>query len=92
MAGQHLNFRHGNLLSKRCAGNSHFRIAFFYYRIGLLSLSTTSCAPPSTMLVEEISVIFAFFWSSGMVRQPQLHMVERTLERESSTLSFKLPA
>ena len=59
--------------------------------IGINSATYVGYAVTQSVL-EEISVIFAFFWSSGMVRQPQLHMVERTLERESSTLSFRLPA
>ena len=56
------------------------------------SLSTTSCAPPSTMLTEDTSVSFAFFCSSGIVSAPQLHIVERTLLSVRFTLSFRLPA
>lgn len=52
------------------------------YRLLLVSRSTTSWAPPSTMEVEEIRVSLACFCRSGMVRTPQLHMVERTLARE----------
>ena len=44
------------------------------------------------VLVAETRVIFAFFCSSGMVRAPQLHMVDFTLLRVRLTLSFKLPA
>ena len=29
-------------------------------------MSTTSCAPPSTIEVADTSVIFAFFWNSGV--------------------------
>ena len=60
--------------------------------VTFLSFKITSWAPPSTMLVAETRVIFAFFCSSGMVRAPQLHMVDFTLLRVRLTLSFKLPA
>ena len=62
------------------------------YLIAVFSFSITSCAPPSTMEVADTSVSLAFFWSSGMVSAPQLHMVERTLLRVRPTLSFRLPA
>ena len=44
------------------------------------------------MLVAETSVSFAFFCSSGIVSAPQLHMVERTFDSDSATLSFSAPA
>ena len=52
----------------------------------------TSWAPPSTMLTEDTRVSLAFFWSSGMVSAPQLHMVERIFDRVCRTLSESLPA
>ena len=55
-------------------------------------LSTTSCAPPSTMLTEDTSVRRAFSCSSRMVSAPQLHMVERTFASVCWTLSESLPA
>lgn len=56
------------------------------------SFKTTSCAPPSTILVEETSVIFAFSCNSGIVKAPQLHIVDLILLKVKPTLSFKLPA
>ncbi len=58
----------------------------------LFSFWMTSWAPPSTMEVAETSVSTAFFWNSGMVSAPQLHMVLFTLARLMATLSFKEPA
>ena len=58
----------------------------------LLSLSMTSCAPPSTMLVEDTSVILAFCCNSGILIAPQLHIVDLTLLSVRFTLSFRLPA
>ena len=46
-----------------------------------LSLRMTSCEPPSTMLVAETSVIFAFSRSSGSVSAPQLLNVEQLYAR-----------
>ncbi len=63
-----------------------------YFLTPVFSLSTTSWAPPSTMLVAETKVSLAFFWSSGMVTAPQLHMVWRTLLRVRATLSWREPA
>ena len=60
--------------------------------VTFLSLRTTSWAPPSTMETEETRVILAFCWSSGIVRAPQLHMVDLTLLRVRPTLSLRLPA
>ena len=68
-----------------------FKSRTSYFTV-VLSRSITSCAPPSTMEVADTRVSLAFCWSSGMVSAPQLHMVERTLERVSPTLSFRLPA
>ena len=50
------------------------------------------CADPNVEAVADTSVIFAFFWNSGMDREPQLHMVERTLLRVRPRLSFSEPA
>ena len=61
------------------------------YRL-LWSLTSTSCAPPSTMEVAETRVSFAFFWSSGMFKAPQLHIVERILLSVVIRLSCKEPA
>ena len=70
-----------------------FRSAFFYFMgWAVLSFRSTSCAPPSTMLVAETSVSFAFACNSGMESAPQLHIVERTLESVSPTLSLSEPA
>ncbi len=63
-----------------------------YERKAFVSFSTTSCAPPSTMEVEDTRVSLAFSWNSGMERAPQLHMVERTFAKETVTLSFREPA
>ena len=52
----------------------------------------TSWAPPSTMETEETRVSLASLCRSGMVRTPQLHMVDLTLYREASTLSCREPA
>ena len=57
-----------------------------------LSRRMTSCAPPSTILVEETSVSFALSRNSGRLSAPQLHMVERILERVVSTFSLSGPA
>ena len=67
---------------------------FAYLRLSelVVSFSSTSWAPPSTMETEETSVSLAFSRSSGMVRAPQLHMVERTLEREVAMPSLREPA
>ena len=56
------------------------------------SLSRTSCAPPSTMETEDTRVSFALSRSSSMVSAPQLHMVERTLERVVAMPSDREPA
>ena len=66
--------------------------SFNYLIVPLLSFWMTSCAPPSTMEVAETRVSTAFSCSSGMVRAPQLHMVDLTLARVMATLSFRLPA
>ena len=58
----------------------------------LVDLSTTSCAPPSTMETLLTSVSLAFSCSSGIVSAPQLLMVLRTLESVSWTLSLRGPA
>jgi len=52
----------------------------------------TSWAPPSTMEVAETRVSLASRWRSGMVMTPQLHMVDLTLYKEASTLSWRGPA
>ena len=62
-----------------------------YYKF-LLSFSKTSCAPPSTILVAETRVNLAFFCNSGILRAPQLHIVDLTLAKEAFTLSFNEPA
>ena len=71
-------------------------VCFYLYlcsHTGLFEvLSTTSCAPPSTMLTEDTSVSRAFSCSSWMVSAPQLHMVERTFASVCWTLSESLPA
>ena len=77
-------------LTKQGRGNPNDRN--YSLRAPRFSLRITSCEPPSTILVEETRVSFAFFWKSGMLRQPQLHIVERTFDSERVTLSFKLPA
>ena len=63
-----------------------------YLIVVLVSFWITSWAPPSTMLVAETRVSLAFCWNSGMVRAPQLHMVDLTLLRVRATLSFRRPA
>ena len=57
-----------------------------------LSFSRTSWAPPSTMEVAETRVSLAFSRSSGMVRAPQLHMVERILASVVAIPSDSAPA
>ena len=52
----------------------------------------TSWAPPSTMETEETRVSLASLCRSGMVMAPQLHMVDLTLYRLASTLSWRVPA
>ena len=65
-----------------------------YFRLEELevSLSRTSWAPPSTMEVAETRVSLAFSRNSGMVRAPQLHMVERILDRVVAIPSAEEPA
>ena len=57
-----------------------------------LSFKMTSCEPPSTMLVEDTSVIFALSRSSLRLSAPQLHIVERILLSEMWMLSRREPA
>ena len=52
----------------------------------------TSWAPPSTMETEDTRVNLASRCRSGILVTPTLHMVERTLYRELSTLSWREPA
>ena len=56
------------------------------------SLSSTSCAPPSTIETEDTSVSRAFSRSCSIVSAPQLHMVERILASVVSTPSANAPA
>ena len=79
---------------KQKAGNSALQssLLFIYFTVWLLSFWMTSCAPPSTMLVAETSVIFAFSCSSLIVSAPQLHIVDLTLLSDRATLSLRLPA
>ena len=56
------------------------------------SLRITSCAPPSTMDVDDTRVSFAFSWSSEMVSEPQLQNVERILASVWRTPSDSVPA
>lgn len=68
-----------------------FRISYFTGVI-LLSFNTTSWAPPSTILTDDTRVSLALLWNSGMLKAPQLHMVERTLLSVMLRLSWRLPA
>ncbi len=70
------------------------RLAYCFQRRKpcVLSLSSTSCAPPSTMLTELTRVSFAFSRSSAISSAPQLHMVERILASVISRLWCRLPA
>ena len=63
-----------------------------YLSVVFFSLRMTSWAPPSTMDVAETRVILAFCCSSGMVRAPQLHMVDLILLVVFSTFSLSGPA
>lgn len=65
---------------------------FKYMYLIYLSLRITSCAPPSTIEVDDTSVIFALLWNCGMVIEPQLHIVEMILPKVTSRLSFIFPA
>jgi|WetSurMetagenome_2_1015567.scaffolds.fasta_scaffold56778_3 hypothetical protein len=58
----------------------------------LVSLTITSCAPPSMMLVDDTRVILASFFRSAIDVTPQLHMVDLILPRLISRLSLNLPA
>ena len=71
---------------------SMFVIVRYLPETGTLLFRITSCEPPSTMLVEETSVSFAFLRRSARFSTPQLHIVERTLPRVTARLSLRLPA
>ena len=58
----------------------------------VVSFSSTSWAPPSTMETEDTRVSLALSRSSGMDRAPQLHMVERILARVVAMPSARDPA
>ena len=57
-----------------------------------LSFWMTSCAPPSTMDVEDTTTSLAFCWNSSMEEEPQEHIVAFTFAREVSTPSLREPA
>ena len=63
-----------------------------YLKIIDYSFRITSCAPPSTILVEETSVIFAFSCRSLISKEPQLLIVAFILPTVIAKLSFILPA
>ena len=44
------------------------------------------------ILAEETNVIFASRWNSGMLKTPQLHIVERILFKVTATLSWSFHA
>ena len=68
------------------------RVLQLFYFAGELERRVTSWAPPSTMETEETRVSLASRCRSGMLVTPQLHMVDLTLYREASTLSWREPA
>jgi len=57
-----------------------------------VSLSRTSWLPPSTMEVEETTVSLAFSCRALILIAPVLHIVDRTLLKDSCTLSLRGPA
>ena len=57
-----------------------------------LSFKRTSCAPPSTIEVGEITVSFALFLNSSSDKAPQLHIVDLIFEVVTSKLSCSEPA
>ena len=57
-----------------------------------ISLSITSCAPPSEILTSETIVNLATLCSSGIVVAPQLHIVDFIFATVISKFSFKEPA
>ena len=65
---------------------------YFYFTGEVFSFRMTSCAPPSTILVEETSVRTAFSCSSSIESAPQLHIVDLTFESDKATLSLRDPA
>ena len=70
-----------NLEQKKRIGKSDPLSNKPYLLSAVVAFSITSWAPPSMILTEETRVSFAFFCRSGMLRVPQLHMVERTFAR-----------
>lgn len=69
-----------------------FMFIYFYLLLfprEFCSLSTTSCAPPSTILTEDTRVSLALSCNSEIESAPQLHIVERTFARVIARLSWR---